>query len=81
MKLLGEEGADRITMGRFYVDGASCDYVWVRDLGTYPPGVEGSRGFPPPVSTADGRYGPQTSTGWDIGVPTHWGGAGNGGDV
>ena len=27
----------------------------------------------------DGSHGPQTSTGWDMGVPTHWGGAGNGG--
>ena len=27
----------------------------------------------------DDRHGPQTSVRWDIGVPTHWGGAGNGG--
>ena len=38
-----------------------------------------SQGFPPPGSTADGRHGPQKSTGWDMGVTTHWGGAGNGG--
>ena len=28
---------------------------------------------------ADGGHGPRTSTGWDMGVYTHWGGAVNGG--
>ena len=40
---------------------------------------EPPQGFPPPGSAADGRQGAQTSTGWDMGVYTHWGGAGIGG--
>ena len=36
------------------------------------------RGFPPPGGAEDGGKGPQTSTGLDMGVYTHWGGAGNG---
>ena len=29
--------------------------------------------------TAGGGYGTQTLAGWEVGVPTHWSGAGNGG--
>ena len=51
----------------------------VRDMGNDPPAGEVPRWFPPPGGTADVGHGTQTSTGWDMGVPTNWGGAGNGG--
>ena len=39
------------------------------------------REFPPPVSKADGGHGHQISTGWDMGVTTHWGSTGDGGAI
>ena len=47
--------------------------------GNDPLNGEGPQGFPPPGGTVDGGHETQTSTGGDMGVPTHWGGAGNGG--
>ena len=44
------------------------------------PAGEGPQGFPTPDGMEDGGYALQTSMGWDIGVPTHWGGSGNGVD-
>ena len=44
-----------------------------------PPVVEGPCRVLPPVRTVDGGHGPQTSAGRDVGVPTHWSGADNGG--
>ena len=43
------------------------------------PAGEGPQGFPPPGGMEDGGHGIQTPTGWDMGVPTHWDGSGNGG--
>ena len=40
---------------------------------------ESPQWFPPPGGTSDGGHGPQTSTGWYMGVPNHWDGAVNGG--
>ena len=65
--ILGREGADRITTGRFYVSVVQAD----------PPVEEIPPGVSPPSGAADGGHGPQTLTVWDMGVPTHWGGAGN----
>ena len=48
-------------------------------MGNDPQFVENPRGFPPQGSAVDGGHGTQTSTGWYIGVYTHWGGAVNGG--
>ena len=48
-------------------------------MGTEPPVVESPQGFTQPVGVSDGGHGPQKSTGWYMGVYTHWGGAGNGG--
>ena len=48
-------------------------------MGTDPPSVEGPWGVPPLVVTADCGHGDQTSMGWDMGVPTHWGVSDNGG--
>ena len=48
-------------------------------MGPDPPVGEIPRGVSPPGGAADGGHGPQTSAGWDMGVPTHWGGASNGG--
>ena len=48
-------------------------------MGTEPLYGEIPQGFPPLGSTVDDGHGPQTSTGWDIGVPSHWEGAGNSG--
>ena len=59
--------------------GARCAYIWVQDVGTEPPVVEIPQGLPPLGGAADGGHGPQTSTGWDMGVYIHWGGAGNDG--
>ena len=59
--------------------GESGASVWFRDVGTNPLDGEFPRGFPPQGGMADGGHGPQMLTGWDMGVPTHWGGAGNGG--
>ena len=49
-------------------------------MGNEPMDIKVPQRFPPPGGTADSGYGTQISTGWDMGVPTHWGGAGNGGD-
>ena len=46
-------------------------------MGSDPPVGEGPRGVSPPGVEADGGHGTQTSTGWDMGVPTHWCGAVN----
>ena len=57
--------------------------IWVRELGFDPPVGESPRGVSPQGGTADGGHGNQTSAIWDMGVPTHWGGAkyfGTGGD-
>ena len=48
-------------------------------MGPEPPVGEFPRRVSPPGGTADGGHGPQTSDGWDVGVPTHRSGAGNGG--
>ena len=48
-------------------------------MGTDPLVWENPRGVSPPCGTADGRHGTQTSSGGDVGVPTHWSGADNGG--
>ena len=77
LKLLGREVSDRRTTGRFYV--AVVQAVGVQDVGTDPLSVENPRGCPPLGGTSDDGHGPQKSTGWDMGVLTHWGGAGNGG--
>ena len=61
--------------------GASGPSVWVRYMGDDHPDGEVPQGFPPPGGTVDGGHGPQTLMGWDMGVPTHWGGAGNSGAV
>ena len=50
--------------------------TWV----TTPLTGEGPQGFPLPGGTDDGKHGTQWSTGQDMGVPTHCGGASNGGD-
>ena len=81
MKLWRREGSYSRILGDILCgSGASSAYIWVRDMGTDPPAGEIPRGFPPLGGTADGGHGPQISTGWDMGVPNHWGGAGNGGD-
>ena len=59
--------------------GASGASIWVRNVGTDPLSGETPAGFPPPGGMSDDGHGPQKSTGWDMGVPTHWDGAGNGG--
>ena len=70
----GQEKGGDILCGR----GAIGASVWVIDIGNDPQSGEGPRGFPPPGGTADGGHGTQMSMGWDMGVPTHWGSAGNG---
>ena len=40
---------------------------------------EGPQEFSPPVGMDNDRHGNQTSMGWDMGLPTHWSGADNGG--
>ena len=50
-------------------------------MGTELPVGEGYRGVSSPGGTSDGGHGPQTSAGRDVGVPTHWSGAENGGTV
>ena len=40
---------------------------------------ESPQGVLPLGGAADGWHGNQTSEGWDVGVPTHWGRAGNAG--
>ena len=78
--ILGREGADRRTVGRFYV--ALLQAVLLFRYKTWvltPPVGESPQGFPLPDSAAGGGHGTQTSTGWDMGVYTDWGGAGNGG--
>ena len=60
--------------------GASGTSVWVIDLGNDPLAGEIPRVFLPPGGTADGGHGTQTATGWNMGVPTHWGGSGKSGD-
>ena len=72
-----QENGEEILCG----GGASSDSVWVRDMGNDLPTGEGPRGFPATGSMADGGHGTQTSTVWDTGVPTHWGGTCNIGDV
>ena len=47
-------------------------------MGTDPPVGEISQGVSPPGGAADEGHGTKTSTGWDMGVYTHWGSAGNG---
>ena len=49
-------------------------------MGTETPVGEIPRGYPPSGDVADGRHGHQISTLWDIGVYTHWSGAGDSGD-
>ena len=58
---------------------ASSDPVWVRYVGSDTPVGESPRGVSPQGGTENGGHDPQTSTIWDMGVPTHWGGTGNGG--
>ena len=48
-------------------------------MSTYPLFGEIPRGFPRPSGAVDGVNGTQKSEGWDIGIYTHWDGAGNGG--
>ena len=45
-------------------------------MGNDPPDGEIPLGFPLLGGTVDGRHGLQTSKVWDMGVPTHWVGAG-----
>ena len=47
--------------------------------GPDPPVGEGPQGVSLPGGTADGEHGTQTSAIRDVGIPTHWGGTGNGG--
>ena len=60
--------------------GASGASIWVQNMGTDSPVGEIPRWFPTPDGAADVRHGTQTSTGWDMSIYTHWGGARNGGD-
>ena len=50
-------------------------------MGSEPLVGEIPRWVSPPCGAADGGNGTQTSTGWDMGIPTHWGGTVNGGTV
>ena len=76
----GKGGRGQENCGEVLCGGVeSSAYIWVQEVGTEPPVGEIPQGFPPPDGAVDGGYGPQTSTGWDMGVYTHWVGAGNGG--
>ena len=57
--------------------GASGASICVREVGNDPSAGDGPQGFPPLGGTTDGGNDTQTSTGWDISVPTHWGRSGN----
>ena len=59
--------------------GARGAYVWVQDMDNGTLAGESPQGFPSPGGMADVRHGPQTSMGWDMSLPTHWGSAGSGG--
>ena len=48
-------------------------------MGSDPPFGEIPQGVSPLGGAADGGHGLQMSARWDMGVTTHWGGAGNGG--
>ena len=48
-------------------------------MGSDPSVIEIPRGMSPLGGTEDGRHGPQTSARRDVGVPTDWGCAANGG--
>ena len=50
----------------------------VQDMGPDPLLGEGHREVSLTSGTADGGHGPQMSAGRYMGVPTHWGGVGNG---
>ena len=76
-----EKGGGK-TKGVGYViqgGGAGSTSFWVRDVGGDPPAGEGPHGLPPPGGLADDRHRPQTSTGQDRGISTHWVGDGDGG--
>ena len=66
--------------GKFYV--VVVQAVLLFGCGTWvltPPVGEIPRGVTPPGGAVYGSHGPQTSVVQDMGVPTHWGGAINGG--
>ena len=73
----GEENGGEVLCG----GGASGASNWVQDVSTEPPVEEIPRGFPTPGGVANSGHWPQTSTGWEMGVYTHWGGVNNGGAV
>ena len=79
-KILGREVTYRRKVGRFYVAVVQAvplfgSKTWVLT----PPVGEIPRGVSPPGGAEDGGHGTQKLTGWDMGVPTHWDGDGNGG--
>ena len=53
--------------------------VWVRGVGPDPQVGEIPQGVSSPGGASDGGNGNQTLAGRDVGIPTHWSGAVNGG--
>ena len=80
-KIWGKEGADRRTIVFKCGCGESGASVWVQDVGSDPMVGEIPQGVSTPGGVADGRLGPQTSMGSDMGVYTPWGVPNNGGTV
>ena len=80
VKKLGREGADKRTTGKNICGGGpSGALVWIGDVGGEPPAGEGPHGLPPLGGPSHGGHGPQIPIERDMGISTHWGGAGNGG--
>ena len=71
---------DRRTAGSFYVAVVQAVHLFGSETWVMTPPVgENSRGVSPPGCASNGRHRLQTPTIRDMGVPTHWGGTGNGG--
>ena len=71
---VGKEDGGYILCG----SGVGRAFVWVRDVVSDPPDGEGPHGLPPPGGPTMAGMSPE-HTGWDIGIPTHWVGDGDGG--